>query len=41
MSAAEGLKAYDYDPEKAKQLLRSEAGFEYDGEANCTIAMAI
>jgi peptide/nickel transport system substrate-binding protein len=30
MSAAEGLKAYDYDPEKAKQLLRSE-GFEYDG----------
>jgi peptide/nickel transport system substrate-binding protein len=31
MSEAEGLKAYNYDPEKAKQLL-GEAGFTYDGE---------
>lgn len=30
-SAEEGLKAYDYDPEKSRQLLQ-EAGFKYDAE---------
>jgi peptide/nickel transport system substrate-binding protein len=29
LSTKEGLKSYDYNPEKAKQLLR-EAGFKYD-----------
>jgi peptide/nickel transport system substrate-binding protein len=31
LSAEEGLKVYNYDPEKAKQLLR-EAGFKYNSQ---------
>lgn len=31
LSPAEGLKTYNYNPEKAKQLLR-EAGFQYNSE---------